>query len=65
MNEICPSALITTHWFTPPLARRSHARRSLSPVPERLWAMRNVANGMVRSGQAAQLGEAVAMLQQV
>ncbi|GAX82526.1 hypothetical protein CEUSTIGMA_g9953.t1 [Chlamydomonas eustigma] len=39
-------------------------RRSLSPVPERLWAMRNVANGMVRAGNAVQLGEAVGMLQQ-
>jgi hypothetical protein len=39
-------------------------RKALVPVPERTWALRNVANSMVRSGGAAQLPGAVKMLQE-
>eukprot|EP00798_Chlamydomonas_sp_ICE-L_P005530 gene5530-4163_t len=42
----------------------SRQRQSLVPVPERLWAARNVANNMVRFGNPKQLGEAVGMLEQ-
>jgi hypothetical protein len=39
-------------------------RKALVPVPERTWALRNVANSMVRSGGAAQLPGAVKMLRE-
>lgn len=31
-------------------------RQSLTPVPERMWALRNVANGMVRFGDSSKVG---------
>lgn len=56
-----------TNYHTPPTHSHNHrqeARKSLVPVPERLWALRNVANNLVRFGLPAQLPEAVAMLSQ-
>ncbi|GIL88789.1 hypothetical protein Vretifemale_16676 [Volvox reticuliferus] len=40
------------------------ARGSLVPVPERLWATRNVANNLMRFGEPLQVGEAVNMLEE-
>ncbi|GIL52216.1 hypothetical protein Vafri_7917 [Volvox africanus] len=39
-------------------------RGSLVPVPERLWATRNVANNLLRFGEPLQVGEAVNMLEE-
>lgn len=40
-------------------------RAALVPVPERTWALRNVANNMLRFGAAgSQAGEAVGMLRE-
>lgn len=39
-------------------------RGSLTPVPERLWAARNVANNLMRFGEPLQVGEAVALLEE-
>jgi hypothetical protein len=38
------------------------ARQALTPIPERLWAVRNVAGSMVRFGDPSQAAEAVNML---
>lgn len=59
-----PTAQIITLLPTPSHNHRQEARKSLVPVPERLWALRNVANNLVRFGLPAQLPEAVAMLSQ-
>ncbi|GLI64415.1 hypothetical protein VaNZ11_007621 [Volvox africanus] len=40
------------------------ARGSLVPVPERLWATRNVAKNLMRFGEPLQVGEAVNMLEE-
>ncbi|EFJ51899.1 hypothetical protein VOLCADRAFT_116364 [Volvox carteri f. nagariensis] len=40
------------------------ARGALVPVPERLWATRNVANNLMRFGEPLQVGEAVGMLEE-
>jgi hypothetical protein len=39
-------------------------RKALVPVPERMWALRNVANNMLRTGSGDQAGEALNMLQE-
>jgi hypothetical protein len=39
-------------------------RSSLVPVPERLWAARNVANNLLRFGDPAAAGEGVALLEE-
>ncbi|PNH02911.1 hypothetical protein TSOC_011084 [Tetrabaena socialis] len=42
----------------------AEARGSITPVPERLWASRNVANNLMRFGEPMQVGEAVGMLEE-
>jgi hypothetical protein len=46
-------------------ARRLQQRNLVTPVPERVWALRNVANSQLQfAGGAQQLQEAVGMLQE-
>ena len=39
-------------------------RKALVPAPERMWALRNVANNMLRTGAGDKAGEALNMLQE-
>eukprot|EP00198_Chlamydomonas_reinhardtii_P009734 XP_001699071.1 predicted protein [Chlamydomonas reinhardtii] len=47
-----------------PHGMRGNFRGSLVPVPERLWASRNVANNLLRFGEPLQVGEALRMLEE-
>ena len=42
----------------------SEQRKALVPAPERMWALRNVANNMLRTGAGDKAGEALNMLQE-